>query len=59
MQVSRGQLLDYLRRANLSDDEKRRLLRLDDPVEWRDLERILFEMGVGQEERVNRMGGSP
>jgi hypothetical protein len=59
MQVSRGQLLDFLRRANLSDDQKRRVLRLDDPVDWRELERVLSEMGIGQEELINRMGGSP
>jgi hypothetical protein len=59
MQVSRQHLLDFLQRSNLSDAEKRRILRLDDPVDWRELERILTEMGIGREELISRMGGSP
>jgi len=57
--VSRAQLLELVERSGLSEDEKERILGVDQPVDVANLEAVLDQLGYSRDEMVSYMGGSP
>jgi hypothetical protein len=59
MQVSRAHVLDILDRADLSPEQRDRILALDYPADYDRVLALFRSMGVNHDALISRMGGSP